>query len=100
MLRGTKLTGLINMTEASGGILRPLLRVEKSEILEYLQENHLKYFEDESNASNDYTRNFIRNEILPKFGEVHPEHKKNLQNLLTHFEEIKSHLDTEVQNFL
>ena len=100
MLRGSKLTGLINMTEQSWNMLRPLLWVEKSEILEYLEINNLKYFEDESNNSNKHTRNYIRNEILPKFEEVHPEHKKNLQNLLSHFEEIKNHLDNEIQNFL
>ncbi len=100
MLRGSKLTGLINMTEQSGAILRPLLWVEKTEILNYLQKNNLRYFEDETNASNDYTRNFIRNKILPQFEQVHPEHKKNLQNLLSHFEEIKYHLDSEVQKFL
>jgi len=100
MLRGTKLTGLINMTESSWGILRPLLGLEKKEIYNYLHENNLKYFEDESNTSNQYTRNYLRNEILPKFKQVHPEHKKNLQNLFSYFEEVKEHLDWEVISFL
>ncbi len=100
MLRGSKLTGLINMTEISGSVLRPLLWLEKSQILTYLQENNLIYFEDESNKNNEYTRNFIRNEILPKFKQVHPEHKKNLQNLFSYFEDVKSHLDSEVSKFL
>lgn len=100
MLRGSKLTGLINMTESSGNILRPLLKIEKKYIYDYLDKNKLQYFEDESNASNDYTRNYLRNEILPGFNKVHPEHKKNLQNLLSYFEEIKTHLDDEVDFFL
>lgn len=100
MLRGSKLTGLINMQEQSGGILRPLLHIEKSQILEHLEINKLTYFEDETNADSDYTRNFLRNEVLPKFAEVHPEHKRNLQNLMSYFEEVKNHLDTEVQDFL
>lgn len=100
MLRWSKLTGLINMTESSGSVLRPLLWLEKSQILTYLQENNLTYFEDESNESNEYTRNFIRNDILPKFEQVHPEHKKNLQNLFTYFEDVKFHLDNEVSIFL
>ena len=100
MLRGSKLTGLINMTEYSWNILRPLLWLEKSEIINYLGENNLKYFEDESNASNKYTRNYMRNEVLPMFEQVHPEHKRNLQNLLSYFEDIKLHLDNEVDAFL
>lgn len=100
MLRGSKLTGLINMQEKSWWILRPLLWIEKSRILEYLSENKLKYFEDETNESSDFTRNFLRNEVLPKFSQVHPEHKKNLWNLIWYFQEVKTHLDEEVQNFL
>lgn len=100
MLRGSKLTGLINMQESSWGILRPLLGTQKSEIYKYLDENGLKYFEDESNSDNSYTRNYLRNEVLPLFEKVHPEHKKNLKNLLSHLEEVKEHLDHEVWEFL
>lgn len=100
MLRGTKLTGLINMTENSGWILRPLLKLEKEDIYEYLQENNLKFFEDKSNSENTYTRNYLRNEILPHFKQVHPEHKKNISNLISHFEEIKEHIDSQVNIFL
>jgi len=88
------------MRESSWGVLRPLLGIEKSEIYKFLEENNLQYFEDETNQTNDYTRNYIRNEILPKFAWVHPEHKKNLNNLFSYFEELKSHLDSQVFNFL
>ena len=100
MLRGSKLTGLINMTESSGWILRPLLDIQKNDIYSYLRDHSLTYFEDESNTDNSYTRNYMRNEILPHFKNVHSEHKKNLQNLFRYFEEIKFHLDSEVKEFL
>jgi tRNA(Ile)-lysidine synthase len=44
--------------------------MEKSEILEYLNKNNLKYFIDSSNLENKYTRNNLRNNIIPKFEEV------------------------------
>lgn len=100
MLRGTKLTGLINMQERSWAILRPLLTIEKEDILRYLSENNLIYFEDETNSQNKYTRNYIRNEILQSFDSVHPEYKKNLQNLFSYFEDIKEHFEWEVEKFL
>lgn len=100
MLRWSKLTGLINMTESSWWILRPLLEISKSEIYTYLYENKLVYFEDESNKDNSFTRNYLRNEILPLFEHVHPWHKKNLKNLLEYFQEIKQHIDSEVCEFL
>lgn len=100
MLRGSKLSGLINMQEASWGILRPLLSLEKADILEYLKENNLKYFEDSSNQDSKYTRNYLRNQVLPKLSQVHPEHKKNLENLIWYFWDLKSHIDSEVEQFL
>ena len=100
MLRGTKLTWLINMSESRGWILRPLLSFEKSNILEYLEENKLRYFLDSSNMNNEITRNMIRNEILPLFESVHPEHKKNVSKLLDYFSELKDNIDTQVQDFL
>ncbi len=100
MLRGTKLTWLINMQENSWSLLRPLLGLEKKEILNYLQANKLPYFEDQSNAKNKHTRNFIRNEMIPLFEQVHPENKKNLSHLLGYFEDMKDFIDENVTTFL
>ena len=41
-------------------VLRPLLEVDKSELLEYLHKNNIKYFEDESNFDESYKRNYFR----------------------------------------
>ena len=100
LARWTKLTGLINMTEKSWAILRPLLNLEKKDILSYLDENNLKYFIDETNFSLDYTRNFLRNEIIPKFYKINSNFKKNINNTLKYFEEIKNFLDLKIKNFL
>lgn len=48
---------------------RPLSIVTKQEILEFCKENNIEYREDETNSDTKYFRNFIRHEILPKFGE-------------------------------
>lgn len=110
LARGTKLTWLINMSECSNpsiekwkwwnGILRPLLNLEKKEILKYLDENKLKYNIDKSNFDTDITRNKIRNDIIPEFENINLNYKKNISNLISYFEEIKNHLDNEVLEFL
>ncbi len=109
LARWSKLTGLINMTNPppalgakleGGFILRPLLSLEKSEILKYLDENKLEYRIDKTNFDNDITRNHLRNEIIPKFQKVNPKFKQNIKNTLNYFEELKNHIDEEVKNFL
>ncbi|MCH2188647.1 tRNA lysidine(34) synthetase TilS [Candidatus Gracilibacteria bacterium] len=100
MLRGSKLSGLTNMKECHGGILRPLLHTEKKEILSYLDTHNLEYKIDETNHHNIHTRNKIRNTILPKCEEVKPEYRKNMQNLMGYFENMQAYIDGEVERFL
>jgi tRNA(Ile)-lysidine synthase len=88
------------MTENYGNILRPLLNIEKSEILKYLDENKLEYSIDKTNFNNDITRNLLRNEIIPKFLKVNSKYKQNISNTLNYFEELKNHIDEEVKYFL
>jgi tRNA(Ile)-lysidine synthase len=52
--------------ELEGGILRPLLDIKKSEILEYLEKNNLKYNIDNTNLDTEITRNYLRIEVIPK----------------------------------
>ncbi|MDQ7009647.1 MAG: tRNA lysidine(34) synthetase TilS [Candidatus Gracilibacteria bacterium] len=100
LVRGSKLTGLINMTEKSANILRPLLKIEKTEILEFLDKNRLKYFIDSTNLDSKYSRNNLRNNIIPKFEEINSSYKKNISNTIKYFEEVKAFLDLEVDKFL
>lgn len=100
LARGTKLTGLINMTEFSGGIIRPLLHLKKSDILEYLNTHNLEYKIDQSNFDTTLSRNFLRHDIIPKFENINSKYKENIANMMEYFEEVKNHIDTEIQDFL
>ncbi len=52
-------------------LIRPLLHLDKSELLTYLSQNTIQYFEDESNLSDDIKRNQFRKDhtkpLLKKF---------------------------------
>ena len=100
LTRGSKLTGLVNMTEESGWILRPLLGLQKSEITEYLDANKLKYNIDTTNADTDITRNFLRHEIIPKFENINTSYKQNISKTLDYFGDLKKFIDIEVKKFL
>jgi tRNA(Ile)-lysidine synthase len=53
-------------------ILRPLLAVKRADLLSYALSHQIKWVEDSSNQSTDYTRNFLRHEILPVLKEQYP----------------------------
>ncbi len=52
--------------------IRPLLCVNKNQILEYVKNNNLTYFEDSSNSEDDYLRNRIRHHIIPLLKDENP----------------------------
>lgn len=66
IIRGTGLDGLKGISyKRDDGVIRPVLDVSREEIEEYLGTNGLKFCTDSTNSDNEYTRNRIRNEVLP-----------------------------------
>ena len=65
IFRGTGLDGLESIPLRRDFYIRPILCFEKSEILDFLKENNIRYVDDSTNFTNDYKRNVIRNEIIP-----------------------------------
>jgi tRNA(Ile)-lysidine synthase len=64
LFRGTGLRGLAGMEPERDGLIRPLLCVERREILSWLSEEGLSWRLDSSNEEDLYTRNRIRHGIL------------------------------------
>ncbi|MGN1202352.1 MAG: tRNA lysidine(34) synthetase TilS, partial [Eubacterium sp.] len=72
LARGTGLKGAGGIPAVRGKIIRPLIELSSAEIREYCNSNNIIYRTDSTNKCNNYTRNYIRNEILPKFKEINP----------------------------
>lgn len=66
IFRGSGITGASGMDVVRDKVyMRPLLNTSKSEIMAYINTNDIPYVEDETNESNDFSRNYIRNIIMP-----------------------------------
>ena len=65
LLRGSGIHGLRGMLPAHDGVVRPMLECTRDEILEYLRSKGLDYVTDSTNAENDFSRNRLRNVVLP-----------------------------------
>lgn len=81
LIRGTGLDGMVAMDFRNGNIIRPILSFSKDEIISYLDSNLIAYAIDKTNLSNDYTRNYIRNQIIPEFTTINPKAVDAIYNL-------------------
>lgn len=65
ILRGTGISGLCGMELIQNNYIRPLLYETREKIEEYLKDKKIEPRIDETNFENEYTRNKIRNIVLP-----------------------------------
>ena len=73
MLRGTGLRGICGIRPRNEFVVRPLLCVNRKEIEDYLSEQGISYITDSTNLENEYTRNKIRNIVMPILREINPQ---------------------------
>lgn len=64
MIRGTSLEGISAFKTWNSNIFRPFLRLSKSELLNYGRDQKVQWIEDPSNKSEDYLRNWLRENWL------------------------------------
>ena len=65
LMRGSGTNGLKGIQVKRGKYIRPLLEITRQEIEQYCQKQQLNPRIDQTNQENVYTRNRIRNELIP-----------------------------------
>ena len=103
LLRGAGVKGVAAMPvlrPAIGmapAIVRPLLDVPRSQLLEYAHLLNLEWVEDESNADVRFPRNFLRHTLLPSFEAHFPAYRETLARSAKNFAEAEGLLDELAQ---
>lgn len=98
--RGTALSGACGIQATRDNIIRPLIECSRSQIEEYCRENSLAYVTDSTNLEDDYTRNFIRHNIVPQFKRLNPNFESGFLRFLNSARDDDVYLDTLAQNAL
>ncbi|CAM3099352.1 tRNA lysidine(34) synthetase TilS [Paenibacillus sediminis] len=85
LLRGSGPTGLAGMKikrrEKNVELIRPFLRIYKSDLIELCEAEGFSYVIDSSNLSNKYARNEIRLDVLPFLGKYNRQLPQSLNRL-------------------
>lgn len=94
-LRGSGVSGLKGIEAKRKKYIRPLIEIERYEIEKYCIENKINPRHDESNDDNTYTRNKIRNIVIPY---IKNEFNPNIIKTLNRLSEIIKEEDEYVQS--
>ncbi len=78
LARGSGIKGLTGIKAKINNIIRPLLFASRKDIVEFIHKNNYEYREDSSNRSTKYSRNLIRQEIIPLFEKVNPRFRETM----------------------
>lgn len=72
IIRGCGVSGLCGMSARKDGLVRPLLIFTRAQIEEYCASHHIAYITDSTNADETYTRNALRQSVLPLLRTLNP----------------------------
>ena len=100
ILRGTGTQGLKSISKKNDIYIRPLLNIDREKIEEYCDKNNLEPRIDSTNFVNTYTRNKIRNIVIPYIKE---EFNPNIIETLVRLSQIvieeQEFIDLEVEKY-
>lgn len=96
LFRGAGIEGMAAMpasrTLGQGHILRPLLAYSRRDLEKYAEAHKLTWINDESNGDCRFSRNFLRQQVIPLLQKRWPEVVSNLQRTVTHCQQAQNNL--------
>ncbi|MDR1783946.1 MAG: tRNA lysidine(34) synthetase TilS [Dysgonamonadaceae bacterium] len=96
LIRGTGIHGLTGIRPRNEKIIRPLLCASKAEILQYAKRENLSFITDSTNLDVEFTRNKIRNKIIPLLETINPSVKEALLKTSNNLSEAEKIVDLEL----
>lgn len=97
LIRGCGMEGLCGISAKSNSIIRPLLNTSREKIEEFCNVNSLMPMIDKTNFESIYTRNKIRNNLLPKLKELNPDIITSISRMNSIIKEEKELIDEIVE---
>lgn len=99
-IRGADRLGMASMQAQRGSIIRPLLPFAKAELITYANLQNLAYNEDSTNTNIDFSRNFVRHELVPLGSMIYQNFHHSFTNKLNELNELNASIDNQLSEVL
>lgn len=100
LIRGTGTKGLCSIPVKRDNIIRPLIECTRNEIECYCESMGIPYITDSTNLSDDYTRNYIRHNIIPLFAKVNESFESAVAGTIETLRNENSYLESQKEALL
>ncbi|PKH83263.1 tRNA lysidine(34) synthetase TilS [Pseudomonas sp. Choline-02u-1] len=101
LLRGAGVRGLGGMPQqrpvGQGTLVRPLLDISRVELERYAQAHQLRWVDDPSNQDRQFSRNYLRHQVMPVLTERWPQAQASMARTVAHLREAQGLLDELAQ---
>jgi tRNA(Ile)-lysidine synthase len=87
--KGTGIRGMRGILPKKNNLIRPLLFATKKEILTFAVENTIPFREDSSNNSDKYSRNKIRQQVVPVLELINPAFQYSAGESIQHLKDVE-----------
>ncbi len=94
ILRGAGARGARGMGRRNGKYIRPLLQLSRAQIEQYAVDNNVPFVVDSTNQQDNYTRNFLRHNVMPQLLQINPNAQQNIVKFANRIEQDDRYLDS------
>ncbi len=96
-IHGSSLESFAGIPVKNRKTIRPMLFATRDQLLNFASDSKLAWRNDSSNESDDYQRNFIRHQVIPRLKEINPSleatYQHGLKKIQGELEFLKNQLD-------
>ncbi|MEI8072745.1 MAG: tRNA lysidine(34) synthetase TilS [Candidatus Saccharibacteria bacterium] len=99
-IRGSDRHGVTSLAPVRGKIIRPMLPFSKAEIITYAELQDLPYRNDSTNSDINFSRNFVRNILVPQGSMLYRNFHHNFITRLNELSELNLKIDHKLDDIL
>lgn len=100
LIRGTGLHGLTGMAYKNGDVVRPLLDINREDVMAYVKAHEVPYVVDSSNLVDDVARNKLRLNVIPEMEKILPSAVRSIQAAIGRLQEAEEYYLLGVRSVL